>query len=109
MAEKKAVLNVTVDERVASAVRGEAAARKTTISSVVEEALAAQLERLRLRHEGLAAIEEYYREYGYPTPEEVAEAEARVAEEERLIAEAHARMAAPQAGTDSAKIADSAG
>ena len=108
MADKKAVLNVTVDERVAAAVRGEAASRKTTISSVVEEALTAQLERFRLRYEGLAAIEEYYREYGYPTAEEVAAAEARVAEEERLISEAHAQMAAPQAGKDGPLVADSA-
>ncbi|HEY2549640.1 MAG TPA: hypothetical protein VGI64_03590 [Streptosporangiaceae bacterium] len=100
MTGKKAVLNITVDESLASAVRGEAAARKTTISSVVEEALAAQLERFRLRHEGLAAIEEYYREYGYPTPEEVAEADARVAEDERLIAEARER--ARSRGTGSA-------
>ena len=98
MTEKKAVLNVTVDERVASAVRGEAAARQTTISSVVEEALAAQLERLRLRHDGLAAVEEHYREYGYPTPEEIAEADARVSEDERLIAEARARPHPRSAG-----------
>ena len=43
MSEKKAVLNVTVPESMAEAVRGEAATRNVTISSVVEAALAEQL------------------------------------------------------------------
>jgi hypothetical protein len=87
MAEKKSVLNVTVIERIASSARSLAATRGTTISSVVEEALAKYLEQLNRREAGLLAIDEYYREHGYPTPEEKAAAEAHVAEEEQLIAE----------------------
>lgn len=105
MTEKKAVLNVTVAESVASAARREAASRDTTISSVVEEALAAHIEDFRRRAEGLAAIDEYYREHGYPTPEEAAEAEAAVAQEERILDEARATMAgqrASEAGSGSA-------
>jgi hypothetical protein len=94
MAEKKAVLNVTVSESVAETVRQIAALEGTTISSVVERALADEVRWERKRREGLAAIDEYYREHGYPTSEEMAEAEARVAEEHRLIDEARAELAA---------------
>jgi hypothetical protein len=94
MAEKKAVLNVTVSESVAEVVRRIAALEGTTISSVVERALADEVRWELKRREGLAAIDEYYREHGYPTPEEMAEAEARVAEEHRLIDEARAELAA---------------
>ena len=97
MAEKKAVLNITVSESVAARVRGIAAVEGTTISSVVERALADELRWELKRREGLAAIDEYYREHGYPTPEQIAEAEARVAEEHRLIDAAHAAMAAERA------------
>ena len=89
MAEKKAVLNVTVAESLAEAVRHDAAAQGTTISSVVEAALAEHIRRELIRADGLAAINEEYEEMGYyPTPEEEAAAEARVREEERLLAEA---------------------
>jgi len=94
MAEKKAVLNVTVSESIAETVRRIAALEGTTISSVVERALADEVRWELKRREGLAAIDEYYREHGYPTPEEMAEAEARVAEEHRLIDEARAELAA---------------
>jgi hypothetical protein len=94
MAEKKAVLNVTVAESLAEAVRQEAAIQGTTISSVVEAALAEHIKWFKIRADGLAAIEEDYRENGYPTPEEEAAAEAQVQEEIRLIAEARAAMAA---------------
>jgi hypothetical protein len=87
MTEKKAVLNVTVAESVAEAVRHEAAARNVTISSVVEAALAEQLKWFKIRADGLAAMDEYYRLHGYPTPEEEAAAAASVDEEERLLAE----------------------
>ena len=90
MAEKKAVLNVTVAESVAEAVRDEAARRQVTISSVVEAALADQLKWFRIRAEGLAALEEEYREHGYPAPEEEAAARAWVDEAERLLAEYNA-------------------
>ena len=46
------------------------------------------------RLEGIRAIEAYYEEHGYPTPEEDAEAQARVAEEHRLAEEARAYNAA---------------
>jgi hypothetical protein len=93
MTEKKAVLNVTVSESVAARVRRIAAEEGTTISSVVERALADELRWELKRREGLAAIDEYYREHGYPTAAEMAEAEAHVAEEERLIDEARAAAA----------------
>jgi hypothetical protein len=87
MTERKAVLNVTVAESVAEAVRHEAATRNVTISSVVEAALAEQLKWFKIRADGLAAMDEYYRLYGHPTPEEEAAAAASVDEEERLLAE----------------------
>jgi len=94
MPEKKAVLNVTVSESVAESIRRIAAVEGTTISSVVERALADEVRWELKRRDGLAAIDEYYREHGYPTAEEMAEAEARVAEEHRLIDEARAELAA---------------
>jgi predicted transcriptional regulator len=89
-ASKKAVLNVTIDEHLAAEARLTAALTNTTISSVVEQALAEQLKWERIRRDGLKAIDEYHQEHGYPTEEEMAEAAAQVAEEERLIDEAHA-------------------
>ena len=74
MAEKKAVLNVTVPESMAEAVRHEAAAGNVTISSVVEAALAEQLKWYKIRADGLAAIEEEYQRDRVPTPEEAAAA-----------------------------------
>jgi predicted transcriptional regulator len=91
---KKAVLNVTIDESLAEQVRLTAALANTTISSVVEQALAEQLKWERIRRDGLKAIGEYYQRHGYPTEEEMAEAAAQVAEEERLIDEALAAMEA---------------
>jgi predicted transcriptional regulator len=90
MAEKKAVLNVTVDESLADEVRRAAKLEHTTISSVVERALREQLSWELKRLEGIRAIEEYYDQHGWPTPEEMAEADARVAEEHRLAEEARA-------------------
>ena len=94
MSEKKAVLNVTVAESLADAVRQDAAIRNVTISSVVEEALAEQIKWFKIRADGLAAMEELYQEIGYPTAEEEAAAKAQVDEEMRLLAEARAAMAA---------------
>jgi hypothetical protein len=79
---KKAVLNVTIDEHLDAEARLTAALANTTISSVVEQALAEQLKWERIRRDGLKAIDEYY-QAGYPTEEEMAEAAAQVAEEER--------------------------
>jgi len=94
MAEKKAVLNVTVSESVAEDVRRTAKQEHTTISSVVERALRQQLAWELRRLDGIRAIDAYYREHGYPAPEVMAEAEVRVTEEERLIDEARAYNAA---------------
>jgi predicted transcriptional regulator len=94
MAEKKAVLNVTVDESLAEDVRRAAKLEHTTISSVVERALREQLSWELKRLEGIRAIEAYYEEHGHPTPEVVAEAKARVDEEHRLAEEARAYNAA---------------
>jgi len=96
MTEKKAVLNVTVAESVAEAVRSEAAARDVTISSVVEAALAEQLRWYQIRAEGLAAIEEEYRETQYPDPGARREASAAVAEQMRELGQ----ILAEEAGTD---------
>jgi post-segregation antitoxin (ccd killing protein) len=87
---RKAVLNVTIDESLADEARLTAALTGTTISSVVEQALAEQLKWERIRRDGLTAIDEYYQEHGYPTEEEMAEAAAQVEEEHRLIDEARA-------------------
>jgi post-segregation antitoxin (ccd killing protein) len=87
MAEKKAVLNVTVDESVAEAIRQEAAFRNVTISSVVEAALAEQIKWHKIRMAGLAAIDEEYQESGYPTAAQEAAAHAVVAEQMRVLAE----------------------
>src|SRR4029077_3411198 len=97
-ASKKAVLNVTIDEHLAAEARLTAALTNTTISSVVEQALAEQLKWERIRRDGLKAIEEYYQEHGYPTEEEMAEAAAQVEEEHRLIDEARAAMEAARPG-----------
>ena len=91
---RKAVLNVTISESLAQEVRMAAVLGHTTISSVVERALEEQVGWEITRLEGLAAIDAYYREHGYPTPEETAAAVAEVAEEERLLEEALAAMAA---------------
>jgi predicted transcriptional regulator len=90
MPGKKAVLNVTVDESLAEQVREAAKLEHTTISSVVERALREQLAWELKRLDGIRAIEEYFEEHGYPTPEEMAEADAQVAEEHRLAEEARA-------------------
>jgi predicted transcriptional regulator len=82
-------------ESLADAVRQSAAALGTTISSVVEAALAEQIKWDKIRLDGLAAIEEEYEETGHrPTPEEAAAGKAQVDEEIRLLAEARAAMAA---------------
>jgi post-segregation antitoxin (ccd killing protein) len=96
--ERKAVLNVTVSESLAAAVREAAAESESTISSVVERALAEHLAWERKRLDGIAAIDEYFREHGYPTPEEREAARARVDEEIRLLEEARRAMAEQRAG-----------
>jgi hypothetical protein len=88
MAERKAVLNDTVAETVAAAARAEAAAQHATVSSVVERALAAHLDALQRRAQGIAAIDDYYRDFGFPSESAVAEGEALAAEDQRLIEEA---------------------
>jgi len=94
MSEKKAVLNVTVSESLAADVRRAAKLEHTTISSVVERALAKQVSWELKRLDALAAIDAYYQEHGYPTEEQRAASRARVDEEYRLIDEARARNAA---------------
>ena len=94
MTDRKAVLNVTVSQYLADGVRRLAKNGNTTISSVVERALAEQLKWDIIQMRALAAVEADYREFGYPTEEELATARAEVAEEERLMDEAHAQMEA---------------
>jgi len=93
MAEKKAVLNVTVSESLAQDVRRTAKQEHTTISSIVERALRQQLAWELRRLDGIRAIDAYFAEHGYPTPEERAAAKTRVAEEHRLMAESAAENA----------------
>jgi predicted transcriptional regulator len=90
MAEKKAVLNVTVSESLADEVRQTAKREHTTISSIVERALRDQLAWELKRLAGIRAIEAYYREHGYPTPEQDAEIDVQLTEEHRLAEEARA-------------------
>jgi hypothetical protein len=104
MTEKKAVLNVTVAESVAEAVRHEAALRNVTISSVVEAALAEQLKWFKIRADGLAAMDEYDQRYGSATPEEKAAATAWVDEEDRI----HAETLAGEAPNAAARAAGAA-
>jgi predicted transcriptional regulator len=85
MAKKKAVLNVTVSESLAEEVRQTAKLEHTTISSIVERALREQLVWELKRLDGIRAIEEYYREHGYPSPEVTAQAGADVADEHGLM------------------------
>jgi post-segregation antitoxin (ccd killing protein) len=99
MAEKKAVLNVTVAESIAAATREQARELGTTVSSVVEEALAEHIEWCKRRQRGIAAIEAYFDEHGWPTAEEQAANEAQLAEERRLIAEAEERRQARRRGS----------
>ncbi len=87
------MLNVTISEPIAAGVRRIASRKNSTISSVVEQALARELRWEQIRLDGLKAIDAYYQEHGYPTEEEMAEAAAQVAEEHRLIDEAHAAPA----------------
>jgi predicted transcriptional regulator len=94
MAEKKAVLNVTVSESLAEDVRRTAKLEHTTISSVVERALRQQLAWELKRLDGIRAIDAYFAEHGHPTQEERATARARVAEEHRLMEETTAGQAA---------------
>lgn len=93
MPEKKAVLNVTVSESLATAVREAAAASDSTISSVVERALAEHLAWERKRLDGIAAIDDYFSEHGYPTPEEEEAARIQVEKETRLLEEARRAIA----------------
>lgn len=90
MAERKAVLNVTVSQSLADEVRRLAKASNTTISSVVERALAERLKWEIIQMRALAAADAIDREIGDPTEEELAKARAENAELERLIDEAHA-------------------
>jgi post-segregation antitoxin (ccd killing protein) len=99
MPEKKAVLNVTVDESIAAATREQARELGTTVSSVVEDALKEHVEEYKRRQRGIAAIEAYFDEHGWPTAEEQAETDAEMAEERRLIAEAEERRQAKRRGS----------
>jgi predicted transcriptional regulator len=89
MGGKKQVLNVTVDAEIAETVRLVAKQQHRTVSSVVEEALAKEVEWERIRQEGLRAMEEYHEKYGYPSPEVTARVEAEIDEMLRLQEEAH--------------------
>ncbi len=99
MTEKKAVLNVTVDESIAAATREHARQLDITVSSVVEDALKVHIEEFKRRQRGIAAIEAYFDEHGWPTAKEQAEIDAEMAEERRLIAEAEERRQAKRRGS----------
>lgn len=99
MAEKKAVLNVTVAESIATATREQARQLGTTVSSVVEDALAEHIAWFKRRQRGIAEVNAYFDEHGWPTVEEQAEIDAQMAEERRLIAEAEERRQAKRRGS----------
>jgi hypothetical protein len=110
MNERKAVLNVTVAQSVADAIRDQAAATGATISSVVEAALSEQLRRYRKRDEGLAAMDELYQRIGRPTAREEEAAEVWVTWAAGLLADtlADPRDAAGQRASGSGDTADGA-
>jgi len=77
MAEK-VKFSVSLDAELGRALRQYAEAQDEQISAVVSQALERYLEDRRVIREGLQAMEEYFDEHGWPTPEEQAEAQAWV-------------------------------
>lgn len=77
MAEK-VKFSVSLDAELGTALRQYAAAEDEQISAVISRALEQYLDNRRVIREGLRAMEEYFDEHGWPTPEEQAEAQAWV-------------------------------
>ncbi|WP_055628574.1 hypothetical protein [Streptomyces hirsutus] len=77
MAEK-VKFSVSLDAALGTALRECAAAEDEQISAVISRALEQYLGNRRLLREGQRAMEEYFDEYGWPTPGEMAEADARI-------------------------------
>ncbi|WP_328769929.1 hypothetical protein [Streptomyces sp. NBC_00286] len=85
MAEK-VKFSVSLDAELGTAVRQYAAAEDEQISAVISRALEQYLDKRRIVREGLRAMDEYFDEHGWPTPDEQAEARAWV---DDLFAEEH--------------------
>lgn len=77
MAEK-VKFSVSLDVELGTALRQYAAAEDEQISAVISRALEQYLDNRRVIREGLRAMDEYFDEHGWPTPEEQAEAQAWV-------------------------------
>ncbi|GHE45513.1 hypothetical protein [Streptomyces capitiformicae] len=77
MAEK-VKFSVSLDAELGKALRQYAEAQGEQISAVVSQALEKYLDDRRVIREGLRAMEEYFDEHGWPTPDEQAEAQAWV-------------------------------
>ena len=77
MAEK-VKFSVSLDAELGKALRQYAEAQDEQISAVVSQALEKYLDDRRVIREGLRAMEEYFDEHGWPTPDEQAEAQAWV-------------------------------
>ncbi|MFF0106172.1 hypothetical protein [Streptomyces hirsutus] len=77
MAEK-VKFSVSLDAALGTALRECAAVEDEQISAVISRALEQYLGNRRLLREGQRAMEEYFDEYGWPTPGEMAEADARI-------------------------------
>jgi len=77
MAEK-VKFSVSLDAELGTALRQYADAQGEQISAVVGQALEQYLDNRRVIREGLRAMDEYFDEHGWPTPEEQAEAQAWV-------------------------------
>ncbi|WP_328561768.1 hypothetical protein [Streptomyces coelicoflavus] len=78
MAEK-VKFSVSIDAELGTALRQFAAAEDEQISAVISRALEQYLSNRRLLREGLRAMEEHFDEHGWPTPDEVAAADERIA------------------------------
>lgn len=77
MAEK-VKFSVSLNADLGEALRQCAEAEDVQISAVVSRALEQYLDKRRIIREGMRAMEEHFDEHGWPTPEEMAEAHARI-------------------------------
>ena len=85
MAEK-VKFSVSLKAELGEALRRYAEAEDEQISAVVSRALEQYLDKRRIIREGLRAMEEHFEEHGWPTPEEIAAADARI---DDLFGESH--------------------
>lgn len=75
---EKVKFSVSIDAELGTALREYAAAEDEQISAVISRALEQYLSNRRLLREGQRAMEEHFDEHGWPTPGDLAEADARI-------------------------------